>query len=278
MSNHVLSPYGASISVLVNGRPVRVYLHEGRHYIESREGTEYSLEIKSQVISDTEVVASVDGLSVMSGEPASTADRGYILSGFTTLTIPGFRLSATEVGAFKFTSKDKAYAAEKGENAAQNTGVIAVALFGGNKPCAIPLSYTPNAIPCGITPTPIWIGGHTTTTSGSPNSETYYYYSSSICEPTMATAYSCNASTGILRGTGFSSDHGTTWGNKLSDPTVSTQFTRAGYSAVTEIYYASRERLIEMGVKLVNEKSVAWPSAFPADTGYAKPPANWTGK
>ena len=39
---------GIDLSVTVNGRPTRIYTHEGRYFIESREGTEYVIEIRSE--------------------------------------------------------------------------------------------------------------------------------------------------------------------------------------------------------------------------------------
>lgn len=78
-----------------------------------------------------EVVASVDGLDVISGQAGSMKNRGYLLHPGKNLVIEGFRKSPQEVAAFRFTDKRKgrAYANNTPAGDARNVGVIGTALF-----------------------------------------------------------------------------------------------------------------------------------------------------
>jgi hypothetical protein len=74
-----------------------------------------------------EVVSSVDGLDVMSGQPASVRRRGYLLLPYETLEIDGFRESESTVASFRFGRVSDSYAARQGS--ARDVGVIGLALF-----------------------------------------------------------------------------------------------------------------------------------------------------
>jgi hypothetical protein len=117
------------INVLVNGRRVKHYTHQGKTYVESKEGSNYTLEVKNNTPNRILVVSSVDGLSVLSGQPASDSDTGYVVDAYSRMEIKGFRYSDDAVGSFEFTSKRKndSYAATKGNQ--QNCGIIGVRVF-----------------------------------------------------------------------------------------------------------------------------------------------------
>ena len=118
---------GIDLSVTVNGRPTRIYTHEGRYFIESREGTEHVIEITNRNYYRVEAVVAVDGLSVMNGEPASTEDFGYVIPAYGSVKVKGYRKNLEEVGAFKFSKREQSYAADKGDSS--NVGVIAIAVW-----------------------------------------------------------------------------------------------------------------------------------------------------
>jgi hypothetical protein len=284
---------GIDLSVTVNGRPTRIYTHEGRYFIESREGTEYVIEIANRNWYRVEAVVAVDGLSVMNGETASVEDSGYVIPAYGSLKVKGYRKNMEEVGAFKFTKKEASYAADKGDSS--NVGIIAIAIW--SEEVVLP-SYCSNTITIGTgtpwttytTGTGTWSYGGTYTagpvsdgligcpgTSGPQGSagtaSSSVFYTASNCSSGSAVG---NSSSGVLRSMNSASfDHGTTWGQNVADKVGTTTFTRGKILTQTEIFYNSKENLESMGIKLVQEKLIALPQGFPRS--FATPPKNWKG-
>lgn len=98
-----------------------------RTYVVGNHGDRYVIQIQNDTPQRFEVVATVDGLDVVDGEPGSFSKRGYLIGPWSTLEIDGFRRSLDEVAAFRFGSVASSYAARKGN--ARNVGVIGVAFF-----------------------------------------------------------------------------------------------------------------------------------------------------
>jgi hypothetical protein len=109
------------------GRRLPVYWHEGRAYIAGKPGNEYQLTVRNRLGEDLLAVVSVDGVNVVSGETADTAQSGYVLSPRRALDIQGWRKSLSQTAAFYFTRLPDSYAARTGRP--DNVGVIGVALF-----------------------------------------------------------------------------------------------------------------------------------------------------
>lgn len=97
-------------------------------HVTGEAGGRYAIVVRNDTAARVEVVASVDGLDVMSGRPASLRKRGYALGPGETYAIEGFRVSADEVVAFRFSSVAQSYAAQSG-GPTRNVGVIGVAAF-----------------------------------------------------------------------------------------------------------------------------------------------------
>jgi len=70
-------------------------------------------------------------------------------------------------------------------------------------------------------------------------------------------------------------DTGTEFGRKEYSRVHNIPFTKGCLAQSFDIYYASREALIRMGVPLTNELSVNLPQSFPNE--YCKPPVGWAG-
>jgi len=65
----------------------------------------------------------------LSGKPGSRSYNGYLLQAGAVLRIEGFRKSADEVAAFRFSGKDRAYAANTLAGDKRNIGVIGTVLY-----------------------------------------------------------------------------------------------------------------------------------------------------
>ena len=70
-------------------------------------------------------------------------------------------------------------------------------------------------------------------------------------------------------------DMGTEWGKKEASKVHTVAFETGLLAHTFDIYYASRESLIEMGIPLDNKLKSNLPQSFP--TKYAQPPAGWVG-
>lgn len=292
------------INVLVNGKRCKQYTHDSRTFIQANHGSEYSLEFKNNTSNRVLVVGSVDGLSVMDGKTATPEGSGYVVEPHSKLEIKGYRYSDNEVGAFKFVNKSNSYASSKGSKAVKNVGVIGFRIFGEESPkelIKIIKETTIKEYPVPYNPWPIWPKTHPWyydpylySTGVGPGNNSWITYSncnsSMIGETLGALTDSGPSDSEIkfqnmspLRSANFFSqdkptkgfDTGTGWGVKKESKVVSVQFTRGDLLFTKEIYYASRESLIEMGVPISNEQKVAFPQSFPGK--YAEPPKNWRG-
>lgn len=100
----------------------------GRRLVAGQKDSSYSIVVKNRCKSALEIVASVDGLDVQDGQPASFSKRGYVVEPGKTLEIEGFRTSYRSVAAFKFSSVSNSYANMRHGNT-RNVGVIGIAVF-----------------------------------------------------------------------------------------------------------------------------------------------------
>lgn len=100
----------------------------GRRLVAGQKDSTYSIVVKNRCKSALEIVASVDGLDVQDGQPASFSKRGYVVEPGKTLEIEGFRTSYSRVAAFKFSSVSNSYANMRHGNT-RNVGVIGIAVF-----------------------------------------------------------------------------------------------------------------------------------------------------
>jgi len=109
------------------GQTLPAHAADGQWYVAGRPDARYEIRLRNAGDETLLVVASVDGVNVVTGETASPAQSGYVLAPGTTLPILGWRKDLSRVAAFTFTSLDKAYAARTGRP--DNVGVIGVAVF-----------------------------------------------------------------------------------------------------------------------------------------------------
>ncbi|AHG21311.1 hypothetical protein Z042_18165 [Chania multitudinisentens RB-25] len=96
----------------------------------AKEGERYQLHFYNRSSSTSyEIVATVDGLDVISGRAGSLSQSGYLIRPKSSLTIEGFRKSDSAVAAFRFAKPEASYAAHSTSGDIDNTGVIGIALF-----------------------------------------------------------------------------------------------------------------------------------------------------
>jgi len=116
------------LDVLVHGRPLPTVHHAGRTYVPvPRPGMEYELRVWNHGPRRITAVVSVDGLSVITGEPASEHHPGYVVAPYGQVVIKGWRRSMDTVAAFRFVDRSQSYAALVGKP--ENIGVIGLVAF-----------------------------------------------------------------------------------------------------------------------------------------------------
>ena len=118
------------------GQSLPLYWHRGEYWIAGQPGAKYAIQIRKQQDARILAVSSVDGLNVLSGEPADPAQAGYVLHPSQSYRIEGWRKSEREVAAFVFTASGDSYAERVGKP--RDLGVIGVALFREKPPAPPP--------------------------------------------------------------------------------------------------------------------------------------------
>lgn len=116
------------IQMVQHGRVLRTISHEGEIYVESPSKGTYKLRVSNNHYKRRLVVISVDGVNIVSGEPASHTGGGYVLDPWQVIEIPGYRRDDGEVAAFQFTEQGGSYSAQTGKGTS-NVGVIGMAVF-----------------------------------------------------------------------------------------------------------------------------------------------------
>jgi hypothetical protein len=117
-----------ALEVRVHGRRIREYSHQGQIYVEGRKGKDFTLRLINNSNNVVLAVPTVDGLSIMDGEPGSYDSGGYVMGPQEHMDIPGWRRDDDKVAKFFFSKEGQAYAA-KMEQDLRNLGVIGVAFF-----------------------------------------------------------------------------------------------------------------------------------------------------
>lgn len=270
------------LNLKVNNKRIKQYQHDGKIYVEGREGSAYELELKNNSHQRVLVILSVDGLSVMDGKRADwNNSSGYVVNGHSSIVIPGWRLNDENVAQFTFGGRGDAYAASKGKQAKKNIGTIGCAVF-MEKTCDTGWSYITNV---GDHPWPTIIG---TTYGGAVGNEGYYSAGETaatssffVNTPIQAAGSVCSTETkGKEKEAGAPGtlNLGTEFGESTGHAVRTVSFTKEDSPAtVMEIIYSDRCGLKEMGVNLKQpaHRRYTEPKPF-ANTG-CEPPSGWHG-
>jgi hypothetical protein len=117
-----------NVSIRQNGNALPTVRHEGQTWtIAPAEGS-YEIVLHNNSSTRKLAVVSIDGLSVIDGQPASRDGTGYVLGPYELLVIPGWRRSDREVAAFTFGHNDGSYSEQMGHGK-RNTGVVGVVVY-----------------------------------------------------------------------------------------------------------------------------------------------------
>ncbi len=110
-----------------SGRTLEGYTAGGRALVIGNDGGRYKIVVRNGTTARFEIVASVDGLDVIDGQPADPNRRGYIVDPHDVLVIDGFRTSDDAVAAFRFGAVADSYAAQTSGD--RNVGIVGLAIF-----------------------------------------------------------------------------------------------------------------------------------------------------
>lgn len=111
------------------GQPLPLVRQQGKYYLQGKAGQAYQLVYENHSAQIYQIVASVDGLNVLTGEAASRQGRGYVLRPHSKVVITGFRKSDDAVASFIFSAPSEAYAAHTPQGSPVNVGLIGMAIF-----------------------------------------------------------------------------------------------------------------------------------------------------
>ncbi len=269
-----------------NGRPMREFSHEGRTYIESREGTKYALRVKNNTGNRVLVIASIDSLNAITGKPAKNGpnEAGYIVNAHDSYLVRGFRVDDDTVAAFKFVKKGKSYATSVGSGA--GNGVVAVRVYEEKqKPKPVQVTSTTVYVD---RPYPVWIEKPYVPpvypgwgiSACAVNNSSVSYTCSTVQNAASEGRQKCG---GTLRSANFMSlaadepapfSHGTAFDKATEDKVTHVSFEVGALLTELVLYYAPKSGLEALGVKMTKDRQVAFPEPFKRE--YAAPPPGWS--
>jgi len=267
---------GFELAVEVDGRRIPEYGHRGRTFVEGRRGSPYQIKFRNQRPERVLVVPSVDGLSVLDGNPAVAESPGYAVHGYSSLTLTGWRTSLSEVRQFEFGEKAGSYAGRS--QGQQNCGVIGLIVYGEKPAAAIPAiqviqqhTYLNPPPPLVFTPYYGWQPGWVSWSGSGCVINSAVGQTMSSGANVAATNYVSQTTEGVQQKVDF--NLGTAYGRPLTDMVNYVAFERGPQLATLEIYYSDREGLLRDGIAVDKTPELAlegYPRAF---GGFCKPPA-----
>lgn len=246
--------------------PVR---HEGKLYVAGTPGERYAIELKSRRGDRVLTVLSVDGINVLTGQTAATLQSGYVIDGWQSYAINGWRKSMDDVAQFVFTALPDSYAARTGRPG--NVGVIGVAVYRERAVPPQPITLAPQS------PSP-WNDAARERDGDAPAASGLAKKAENeVAKDRSAAADEIGERQADRRESRADSESksmklGTGHGQREHSPTRYTEFVRHSDTPdeIVTIYYDSRANLIARGI--IRSPRLAVPSPFPADRGFVPDP------
>lgn len=241
------------------GERLTPYRHDGRLYVTGTPGDSYFVELKSRQGERVLTVLSVDGINVLTGQTAATLQSGYVIDGWQSYGISGWRKSMDDVAQFVFTALPNSYAARTGRPG--NVGVIGVAVY-REKPVPQPIALAPQS------PSP-WRGESRSQASDEAVASGIAKKAESDVAGRQSAAAGALAERRADRSESLadieskSMKLGTGHGQREHSPTRYTEFVRQSDTPdeIVTIYYDSRANLVARGI--IRSPRFAAPSPFP---------------
>ena len=270
------------LNVLVKGRPVTEYAHNGQNFIEGQDGSNFELEFKNKTSVRVEVIFSVDGLSVIDGKEAGPSSSGYVVNGYETIRIPGWKLTDAEAASFIFSGKKTSYSTQM-TGSSRNNGVIGVMVF-SEKVKPLPNQIMRNAMPLVLKPNGEGITWSSTTFGiQSLNNASYQAQSSDASGMYHATSSVTTSNTRRITKSAMDpvpemQTLGTGFGKSTDFVTTAISFERGDLSAMIVMYYDDARGLRARGIELIKPAKARLsdqPQAFPGMN--CQPPPGWKG-
>jgi hypothetical protein len=284
----------------------REYAHDGRVFVEGREGTPFVVKIRNSEPYRLKAIVSVDGINVISGQPATgdIHEPGYVVAALSSFCVDGWRTSNQEVARFFFTERGKSYAAAT-VTTKDGTGVIGVALVTEKveRPVVekvyvpVPVQdkvyipvypYTPYP-PCPYPWTPwrpwdvVYCGGGNVQGSAVDDASVFNTVTASATATSVSATASLSASVQGQAAAATVDDLaaepqrafnlGTGWGVKADSRVTEVVFKEDKLVDVITIYYTDRAGLEALGINITKTTAVVYPAAF---GGYCRPPPGIT--
>lgn len=256
-------------NVLIKGRPITEYRHEGLTFVEGRHRSEFELKIKNNHNGKRLFVPSVDGLSTVDGNPAGNDSLGFIVDPYEEVIIPGWMRNDETAAKFYFSlsQKEASYSSKMGYGD-QNNGVIGVRVF-DEKPVyrGIAPQPFPDPFPKGpSTPVDPW---HQPMTWSSSQADGH---PGEVCSASFANVSLDSMQIGATAEVEAQS-LGTGWGQDTDFNTTKAEFEKGDHVSDLIIYYDTLRGLEARGVDVKRKKarrSTMGATAFPGD--YCQPP------
>jgi len=247
------------LTIHPNGRKAAdEYYHNGQTWIEGRNESTYTINIKNNSSGRVLAIVSVDGLDILKGLPAGIHSQGYVINAYSNLNIPGWKVDSQTAAEFFFSKSSGSYVSQIGGDT-NNLGVIGAMIFKEKVQKPFP------------TINPSWPNYY-------PNNNYPYRRATyDSFSPTLsATSSNSSSLTNAIASTGTGFGDATTW------ETTSTTFIRENEhqpNAILSIYYDDARALQKMGIQLRNSRNKAMTAnPFPVYNNGVVPPPGWSGR
>ncbi len=263
---------------------IREYAYNGLTFVVGKPGQVYAIQFRNNSANRVQATISVDGLSVIDGQPANVNSVGYVVEGYSAAEIKGWRTSTVKSNQFFFEQKSKGYAASQADDS--NCGVIACKVFYekiktvvSSNPVRIEEHhhhYHENWTPYRYY-WPPWYPVIVGVSGQSTNEPVIYatQTTSALGSASLSTCVAC--STSGQGATALAAENqipefslGTGWGAEQTDCVSTVDFERGIECASLSLYYADEEALRKIGIDLAKEVAISrLPQGF---GGFCKPP------
>ena len=257
--------------------PADEYLHNNAVWIEGREGSAYTINIRNNTYSKALFIVSVDGLDILKGEPAGLDSQGYVVNPYQSISIPGWKVDNQQAAEFFFSLKNDSYSKASNSNTA-NLGVIGAMVF-SEADYYQPLNRRIIPLTNNVNIKDDWPYNNNFGKVYKPRANNGFLQKGSL---NSSTSNAINISASSYNNA-IEQEVGTGFGNPTNWQTTSVDFIRSNPNipdAVLAIYYNSARNLNKMGIVLRRKNNYSYqPDPFPAYTTKdgCKPPAGWKG-